>query len=159
MTDQQTVSDSVPEHGDVVPEAASRAFDSACDVRLRPAKGEGDTDERAISIVFTASGAVHWSAFVTLPESTATKVAETFTGFDVDFDSEDMPDVLGELANLLAARMQTLFTQRELRAKIAHPATYRSESVQALIDEAAAQDLQCFHSPLGHLWTGLVGLG
>jgi len=52
--------------------------------------------------IISLVGDLSWSVSLGLPKKTAIIMAKQFTGFEINFDSEDMDDVTGELINVLA---------------------------------------------------------
>ncbi len=52
--------------------------------------------------IISIIGDLSWSVSLGLPKQTAIIMAKTFAGFDINYDSEDMDDVTGELVNVLA---------------------------------------------------------
>ena len=52
--------------------------------------------------IISLVGDLSWSVSLGLPKKSAIILARQFAGFDINYDSEDMDDVTGELINVLA---------------------------------------------------------
>lgn len=52
--------------------------------------------------IISIIGDLSWSVSLGLPKKSAIILAKEFAGFDINYDSEDMDDVTGELVNVLA---------------------------------------------------------
>jgi len=52
--------------------------------------------------IISLVGDLSWSVSLGLPKKSAITFAKQFAGFDINYDSEDMDDVTGELINVLA---------------------------------------------------------
>ena len=158
MTGTQTATlDEATADTEAVPEAISRAFDSACDVRLKPTHFKPDTKEQVIAAIMTLGRELTWSAFVAIPESMALQIAKVFAGFEVEFDSEDMDDTIKEVVNLCCVRLKTvLATEHRIDVAVSRPRTYRTASMQTFIDEAQPADVHAFRCPMGDLSCGVI---
>jgi CheY-specific phosphatase CheX len=135
MTSAEAVSDEVPITRDAPPVAhvasVGRAVEGLCaailgetpSIAAAPPEtaGAGSDIMGIISLV----GQVDWSLAIGLGAGTATAVAERFTGFEIPFDSADMGDAIGELANLLAGEVKMELDRVGVSADISLPQVLR----------------------------------
>ncbi len=149
------------EHIECVAEAAVEIFNATCGVTIAPLdKEENLADDGVIIAVISLVGDVDWSVFLGLPRQTAISIAAKFAGFEIPFDSEDMGDAIGELANMLGGQVKALLDQRSVKANISLPSVIRAENMEVLVQRGVAGAKTCFDSTLGKLWTGAaVGKG
>jgi CheY-specific phosphatase CheX len=87
--------------------------------------GAGSDIMGIISLV----GQVDWSLSIGLGAGTATDVAERFAGFEIPFDSADMGDAIGELANLLAGEVKLELDRIGVSADISLPQVLRGSAL------------------------------
>ena len=64
-----------------------------------------------------------------LPRETASALAVKFAGFEIAFDSADMGDVVGELANVAAGKVVANLETMGLKAEMSLPAVIRGASM------------------------------
>ena len=97
-------------------------------------------------------GDMDWSLMLGLPKETSTTMASRFAGFDIDFESEDMGDVVGEMANIIAgdlvARMETM----GINIKMSTPSIARGSDVKIVIPDGLPPVQLNFDSPDGKFW-------
>ena len=144
-------------HADSVVQAVGKTFQSACNVRVRPLDEPGkDADGAMIFAILTLGREKLWAAFLGLPAQTAVKVAESFAGFEIEFDSNDMGDAIKELANLFSQQLKRLLHDTGVQAEVTLPAVLRAEGLQAFVDQAESVHVSHFQSRLGSLCGGVI---
>ncbi len=145
------------EHTECVPQAAVEILKATCGLALEPTEDPGRLGEDGLIVaLISLVGDVEWAIFLGLPPETATAVASAFAGFEIPFESEDMGDAIGELANVVAGQVKTLLDQRSVRANISLPSVIRAEHLEVLSRRAAIAHRWCFQTPPGKLWTGVT---
>lgn len=77
-------------------------------------------------------GDVDWALMIHLSETTAPALAERFTGFPIPFESDDMGDAIGELANLIAGEVKVELDHVGIKANISLPQVFRGEGIEVL---------------------------
>ena len=149
------------EHIECVAEAAVEIFNITCGLTIAPLEKEEDlANDGVIIAIISLVGDVEWSVFLGLPRQTATAVAAKFAGFEIPFDSEDMGDAIGELANILGGQVKALLDRRSVKADISLPSVMQAENMHVLVQRSVSGIKTCFDSELGKLWTGAaVGNG
>lgn len=157
MDETNTEQATSTEHTECVPQAAVEILKVTCGLTLEPTDDPGHlTNDGLIIALISLVGDVEWSIFLGMPPETATAVASAFAGFEIPFESEDMGDAIGELANVVAGQVKTLLDQRSIRADISLPSVIRAEHLEVLSRRASIAHRWCFNTPPGKLWTGVT---
>src|SRR5712692_6103898 len=77
--------------------------------------GHEETPCDGLCGIISFLGEFAWSFMLALPRQTAIDLTLAFTGFELEFESIDMSDAVGELANILGgdmnARLEALGTK------------------------------------------------
>jgi len=145
------------EHREYVGEAAVEIFGATCGIQLQRCEDNEDLGSDGVIIaVISLVGDVEWSIFLGLPRDTAPALAAKFAGFEIPFDSPDMGDAVGELANILAGEVKRKLRAKGVNANISLPSVIRAENLEVLIQRDADAGKMCFGSPIGPLWTGVT---
>ncbi len=145
------------EHLDCVPEAAISILAATCGVQATIlTEGEADCTDGVIIAVISVVGGVEWSIFIGLPKNAATQLAAGFAGFEISFDSDDMGDAIGELANITAGEVKKLLDARGVHVEISLPSVIRAKDMRVLVQRDLRTKKFCFDSEVGRFWTGVV---
>jgi CheY-specific phosphatase CheX len=80
-------------------------------------------------------GDVHWSVMLALPSETATALAAAFAGFVIDYDSEDMGDLVGEIVNVLAGDVLLRLEGLGVAADMSLPAIMRGTAMGVMLPD------------------------
>lgn len=94
-------------------------------------------------------GDVEWALLLCLSETTAPALAERFTGFEIPFDSPDMGDAIGELANLLAGEIKVELDRVGVKANISLPQVFRTQLMELVRQPQQEPKLFVFESTCG----------
>lgn len=101
-------------------------------------------------------GDVSWSLAVGFSNNTAEAMARQFAGMDIPFDSPDMSDVVGELANVLAGDVVARLDERGVKVGMSIPTVALGKDMN-LAQPGAVSSLQIrFGSPQGEFVVGLT---
>jgi chemotaxis protein CheX len=101
-------------------------------------------------------GGVEWSLMIYLSAATAPLLAERFTGFEIPFDSADMGDAVGELANLLAGELKVELDHVGIKANISLPQVFRGRGMEVLSLAQQEPMLFIFDSSCGPISLAIV---
>jgi chemotaxis protein CheX len=101
-------------------------------------------------------GESNWTFGLILPEAIAPALAKQFAGFDISFDSPDMGDVVGELANVIAGDIVAQLDKRKLKAQMSLPMVARGHDVELFGPTGRPQTTLEFRSNLGTFWCKLA---
>ncbi len=102
----------------------------------------------AISLV----GDVGWSLMLALPPETAVMLALKFCGFEIEYDSDDMSDVVGELVNVLAGDVLARLEAAGVNANMSLPTVTRGADMKMSLPEVAYLVNARFTSEEGEFW-------
>lgn len=145
-------------HTDCVATAAENCFQQLCGLDLQsdgskpPACEEGTI----LAVISVGCSAFDWSIILGLPASTATAVAKRFSGFEIPFESDDMGDAMGELANIFAGLTQQELAKRGVNTDISLPSIMRGQQLSVLAASADTTSIS-FQSELGSLYVAVMG--
>lgn len=145
---------SIP-HSECVAQAVVGMLKQTCGIDLAEIPDDNAADSHIIIAVVSIIGDVEWAVFLGLPKSTAEALAAKFAGFDIPYDSSDMGDAIGELANIVVGNVKALLDRKGVNANISLPSVIRADNLQVLVQSGATRMRSCFDSPLGKLWAGL----
>jgi CheY-specific phosphatase CheX len=97
-----------------------------------------------------------WSVSLVMPEATAVTAAKMFAGFDIAFDSPDMGDIVGEMANVMAGDIVARLDARGISTQMSLPTVARGHDVELLSSSNACAARLKFDSPNGSFLFRLV---
>jgi chemotaxis protein CheX len=83
--------------------------------------------------IISFMGDANYIIMLGLPKQSAIAMASKFCGFDIDYDSPDMGDVVGELANVLAGDIVARMNQEGLKITMSLPTIMRGHDVEPLL--------------------------
>ncbi|MFW6438250.1 MAG: chemotaxis protein CheX [Armatimonadota bacterium] len=126
-------------------------------------RGEAPVDQalRCEGVVGCISlvGDVDWSLVLSIPRATASALAGNFAGFEIPFDSPDMGDAVGEMANLVAGEVKVQLDGIGLAAEISLPQVFRGEIIEVLQLPHLPSKLLSFECSCGPLWVAIAQSG
>jgi chemotaxis protein CheX len=148
----------------VLADAVREAFEAACPVMFK-AKATCLADAAPapagpgiVAIISLVSDPL-WAFTLVLPRAAAPVLAKKFAGFDIPFDSRDMADVVGELANVVAGDIVARLDRRGVKAKMSLPMVASGTDVHLLLPaDVQSKDL-AFQLPEGTFWVEVVVAG
>ena len=114
-------------------------------------EGDGDDGQTggAVVGVIPFVGDFAWSLVVALPEQTAPRIAEKMAGFEIAYDSADMADVVGELANIVAGDGSARLDASGIQAQLGLPTVACGSDLRLLFPGGAPCVSLQFSSPDG----------
>jgi CheY-specific phosphatase CheX len=101
-------------------------------------------------------GDLSWCLMLGLPRETSTKIATAFAGFEIEYDSDDMGDLIGELANVLAGAVVERMEAIKIKAQMSLPTVARGHDVQLLLPHALPFPRMTFDAAQGKFWVKVV---
>jgi len=130
-----------------------------CGLEVEP-QGDGSeadiSGDGAVVAVISLVGDVEWSIHLGLPRDTAIGVTSQFFGFEIPFDSDDMGDAVGELANIIAGDVKAKLDTRGLKVELSLPSVVRGEHMELLSPRSLPTQTTVYTSPCGSMWTAVV---
>jgi chemotaxis protein CheX len=146
-------------HADCAKEALISTLSAICGSEPTY-KGDGmgsQSGERIVGII-SIMGDVAWSVMMGFPSATAMDLVTKFCGFEIPFDSEDMGDVVGELANVMAGDLVARLDGAGLRAEMSLPTVARGCDVDVMPPAGATLARMNFGSACGDLWMDIASV-
>lgn len=86
-----------------------------------------------IAGIISLVGDVDWSLMLTLPAESAVDLAQCFAGFDIAYDSEDMTDLVGEIANVIAGDVVARLEAVGVRTNLSLPMVVRGDHLNLML--------------------------
>jgi len=80
-------------------------------------------------------GDVEWSLMLGFPRETAIALGPRFAGFEIEYESEDMADVVGELANVVSGDALARLDARGLKAEMSLPTVVRGSDMELVVSD------------------------
>lgn len=97
-----------------------------------------------------------WTFSLMLPEAMAAQLVEKFAGFAIPYDSLDMGDVVGELANVLAGDIVARCEGRQINAQMSLPLVARGHDIEMLSPAGQPSVRLIYEVPQGAFWVKLA---
>jgi CheY-specific phosphatase CheX len=147
-----------PVVSNAVQEAATAFFQTSCGLSHVP-NAETEQEAPCAGIMSTISflGDPPWAFALAFPEGAAVTIAKAFAGFDIEFDSPDMGDLLGEIANVVAGDISARLAKKGIKAQMSLPTVVRGGNVSLLVPSGVSTTRLMFAGPTGKCWFNLVG--
>ena len=160
MDIQTTKEDQVAaDHRNCVWKAAEETVAASCGMELHRLDDGGrqcfDGNGVLLAII-SVVGDIDWTIFLGLPPKTAEALAVKFAGFEIPFDSDDMGDAMGELANIMAGRVKANLDTLGMDVDISLPSVLRGRSLEVLISHDSSTKRVLFDCDAGNFWTGVM---
>jgi chemotaxis protein CheX len=95
--------------------------------------GDGGPVGEGVVGIISFMGDVNYIIMLALPKDSAIAMASKFCGFDIDYDSADMGDVVGELANVLAGDIVARMSKEDFKITMSLPTIMRGHDVEPLL--------------------------
>lgn len=141
---------------DGVKGAVMEVLDSICGSATDNADCEGAELSCGVIGVISLIGQEAWSMMVGLPRDTAIAFARQFTGGEVAYDSRDMGDVVGELANIIAGQAAGRMEAGGIKANLSLPTVARGNGITVPIQYELPSICMGFNCPQGTLWVRIA---
>jgi chemotaxis protein CheX len=107
--------------------------------------------------IISFMGDVNYIIMLALPKDSAIAMASKFCGFDIDYDSPDMGDVVGELANVLAGDIVARMNQAEFKVTMSLPTIMRGHDVEPLLPRGLPLEKLNFSMAEGNFMLKVAG--
>jgi chemotaxis protein CheX len=144
-------------HAEVLMESTRFTFGSICGAQP-VIEGEVTMPPDASSVqgIVAVVGDLSWSLSLVFPPATAEALARKFSGFDIAYDSADMNDVIGELANVMAGDIVARLDHLGIKVKMSLPTVARGKDVHLAQPGAVSMLSIRAKLPQGQAWVGLA---
>ncbi len=97
-------------------------------------------------------GDLEWLLFLGLPYDSSRGMATRFAGFEIDLQSDDMDDVVGEMANIIAGDIVARMEAIGWHIRISTPSVARGSNMHVAVPEGTPPVQLHFDSPDGEFW-------
>ena len=159
MSDTASISkDAIVEYWGSIVEMSRDIIEATCGIEVQQVDAECTNPEagKTILAIISLVGDVEWSFFLSLPPNTAVDLVKQFAGFEIPFDSDDMADASGELANILAGRVKAALDEQGVEVEISVPSVLRADHMHVMIPKEALHRCARVATGLGPLWIGVI---
>ncbi|MCL6628304.1 MAG: chemotaxis protein CheX [Armatimonadetes bacterium] len=130
MSQQETVDKPIIEElAEYVGQSTLETFAMIAGEQLEIDSESTSQDEDCITGIISMTGDLTWSLLLQLPKEVAVDVAQKFAGFEIPFESQDMADVVGELANVLSGDISARCEAAGISANLTLPIVARGKDV------------------------------
>ena len=137
-------------------QAICDTIQATCGISIQLQEDDSDVAAHEVIIgIISLMGDAELAMFIGLPRGTAPGLVAKFAGFEVPFESPDMGDAVGEVANMLAGGMKNILDAKNIKVNISLPTVMRAENLQVLLQHGGPSAKMGFGSELGPLWVGI----
>lgn len=105
-----------------------------------------------VGMIWLNNNQFSWLMSLALPRHTALHIASVFSGFDIEFESPDMTDIVGEMANVLAGDIIARIAEHGLIAEMSLPTAVRGEDLLVFPPGSLASTQINLCIPAGEFW-------
>lgn len=111
-----------------------------------------DSDLSGIVGVVSLIGQGIWQISVGFPKETAVAIAMKFAGFEIAYESDDMGDVVGELANIIAGDVAARLETSGVKTDLSIPAVARGDDIKIMQPNSMCSVYMLFRSSEGEFY-------
>jgi CheY-specific phosphatase CheX len=150
------IAEAAPAHLEVLKASVKTTFGAICGSEPVFNEPEVVADRSGVLGIIAVVGDLSWSLTLGFPPATAEALATQFAGFEIPFDSPDMGDVIGELANVLAGDLVAKLEGVGVGVKMSLPTVARGQDVDTVQGGSVTTYRMGFTTPQGRGWLGLA---
>jgi chemotaxis protein CheX len=144
-------------HLEVLKDSTIGTFSAICGAKPTFEGNTGmDPDRGGVRGIIAVVGDLSWSVSLAFPPETAQAIALKFSGFDIPYDSDDMNDVIGELANVMAGDVVARLDSAGVKVKMSLPTVARGTDLELHQPGSITSVKMRFGLPQGPLFVGLA---
>lgn len=131
-------------------ESLTRTYLSICGEPPRREDGRVlPRDQYAVSGMISFVGDIDWAMVLCLPRTMAVALSERFMGQAIDFDSTDMNDLAGELANIVAGDVKARLGDVGIDVDLSLPTVVKGRNVEVFFSDEVETVHLVFRAPEG----------
>ena len=101
-------------------------------------------------------GDINWSFVLALPKDSAEELAEKFAGFRIEFESEDISDVVGELTNVIAGVISGNMEREGFDVQLSLPTVLRGDDYEQILPAHFQSERIHFKANDNHFWVKIT---
>jgi chemotaxis protein CheX len=144
-------------HAHCAVDGVAATFASICGEEPTHEESSHDAvEDQAISGIISIVGDIAWSLVLTFPLDTAVSTAMRFAGFEIPYDSADMADVVGELANVVAGDVVYRLQCEGITAELSIPTVARGRNVEIVSPSSQPAHVVRFAGVDGQFWLAVA---
>lgn len=133
ITEELKKADQIPEEiSNIVRDSVINTFASICGDPLKYVEIEDASKEPLNGIIGNIAvfnQEMTFSLMMAIPKDTSLKISEAFIGMELEFDSDDMGDLIGEIANILAGDVAANIEKIGFRGQSSLPTATRGSDL------------------------------
>jgi chemotaxis protein CheX len=109
-----------------------------------------------VGIISFLGGEKSWSIMLGFSKESALSIGKKFAGFKIEYESEDMGDVIGELANVVGGDIIARLDAMGIKADLSIPTIARGHEMEMLLSHNVTSLHQEYSLSLGNFWVKLA---
>lgn len=106
--------------------------------------------------ILAFAGTAPWQLRMVFRYEEAERIATSFTGMLITQDSDDMPDAIGEIVNVVAGDVSARLAERGVQAQLSVPTVLRGEHVELPIQKGISVYRLLVATPVGAFWVEVL---
>lgn len=107
--------------------------------------------------IISYTGDITWLMMMGFPKDCAVGLFAKFAGFELDYDSPDMGDVVGEMANILAGNVIAGLQENNIKCAMSLPTLIKGYNVEPLLPRDFPSKKLAVTMPEGTVIVKVVG--
>lgn len=145
---------------DCVKQAIITTFNSICEEEPQyiETKENGTTFDGIVGIISFVGEEKTFSLMLGFSRQSAIDIGFKFAGFEIDYNSEDMGDVIGELANVVGGDVIARLDAIGMKADLSIPTIARGHEMQMLLSHNVSSFKMNYSLSIGDFWVKLATL-
>lgn len=97
-----------------------------------------------------------YSMTVCCSRESAAELASAMAGFEIDYDSADMGDAIGEVANIIAGNIVARMEDQGVAVAMSLPTVFRGHDVERILPHNMVSMCSIFELPGSAFWVDLI---
>ncbi|MBI4652207.1 chemotaxis protein CheX [Candidatus Desantisbacteria bacterium] len=117
---------------------------------------QNETSDIVVGTISLLGEEATWSLMLGLPRETVTPLVLKFAGFEIDFESPDMGDFVGEMANIIAGDLVANLCNIGIDTNMSLPTVARCKGIQILKVSNFVYEQFIYTIPFGKFWVCII---
>jgi CheY-specific phosphatase CheX len=155
ITEELKRIDHIPEPvAEIVKESVINTFTSICGTAPSFIEDEGKKKplNGIIGNIAVFNAELTFSLMLAIPKETAGKISEAFIGMELAIDSEDMGDLIAEIANIFAGEVAANIEKVGFRGQSSLPTATRGSDLTLFMPNKPPTVKMKFEGEIGQFW-------
>ncbi len=129
------------------------------DVKQSDQPRSGQTSGMKLTGLISFVGDVDWNLVLIFPQDGIKYLATKFAGFEIDFDSPDLDDVVGELTNIVAGVITGRLEDIGISVQMSMPSVIRGEGFEHVLPEGFVRTRSDFEVDEHYFYARVIAKG